>query len=52
MWLPPAVTDTAFGRLKASTGMFEDELLPSPSWPSELLPQHMTLPVARTAQVW
>ena len=34
------------------TGVSESVLVPSPSWPQELSPQHLTVPSARRAQEW
>ena len=34
------------------TGVEESVLVPSPSWPDWLSPQHLTVPPARRAQVW
>jgi hypothetical protein len=51
-WSAPTVTDNAFDKPETVTGValkVAVELKPSP--PEELLPQHFTIPVERTAQL-
>jgi hypothetical protein len=48
----PADTSTASDSPVTDTGTELAVVDPSPSSPSALLPQQMTWPVARTAQVW
>ena len=52
MWDPPTATDVAPVRLKTATGVLDVVQLPSPSWPSALLPQHTTVVSALVAHVW
>ena len=35
-----------------ATGVYRSVVVPSPSWPSTLRPQHRRVPSPRTAQVW
>ena len=53
VWLPPAVIDaTPDVRPETSTGMLLSVVLPSPSWPPQLPPQHLAPPEDVKAQVW
>ena len=51
MCTPPAETWVTPERPATLTGVGESVLLPLPSWPNSLCPQHFTLPFAMTAQV-
>ncbi len=50
----PAETEVAltFAGISAGAGLPVEAVLPVPSWPSALLPQHQTLPSAPTAHAW
>ena len=52
VWLPPAAIAVALLMPTTVTGMDELLVVPSPSFPAPLLPQHCTAPLASTAQVW
>src|SRR5436190_24342705 len=34
------------------TGVYESFVVPLPSWPNELRPQHLTAPLLKSAHVW
>ena len=51
----PAATSTtapADGGITTPRGVVTSDVPPSPAWPAPLAPQHATVPLARTAQVW
>jgi hypothetical protein len=53
VWNVPASTDEAVPlKPVTTTGVMDFVVLPLPSWPSVLLPQHCTEPVLVNAQVW
>jgi hypothetical protein len=35
-----------------STGVSRSDIVPSPTWPKSLRPQHFAAPATLTAQVW
>ena len=49
---PPAAIATALVRPATLTGEERSVVVPSPSWPRSLKPQHETVPSARSAHVW
>src|SRR5579862_4655837 len=48
----PAVIATAWETPMTSTGVVEDVVVPSPSWPDSLSPQHFTPPLESKAHAW
>ena len=51
VWNQPAVTAVAVLMPWTAPGVIRSVVVPSPSWPKELLPQQRTVPSARSAQV-
>ena len=51
MWDPPADTSTAGSPRTTRTGSPLDSVVPSPSWPESLAPQHHTSPTLVSAHV-
>ncbi len=51
MCCQPAATVKAVAIPETVTGLRLSAVVPSPSWPKMLLPQHLTPPPERTAQV-
>jgi hypothetical protein len=49
--LPTAMPATPELKPETATGVLRFVVLPSPSWPSKLRPQHCTAPVLKRAQV-
>ena len=53
MWTPPAaIAVTPEPKPTTSTGVGREVLVPSPSWPKALYPQHLTPPLIVSAQMW
>lgn len=52
VWLLPAATDVALLMPLTVTGVVLVVVLPLPSWPCPLMPQHVTVPLPVIAQVW
>src|SRR5438876_780697 len=52
VWAPPVAIAVALERPETFVGTSRFVLVPSPSWPDPLAPQHFTTPVTSTAQVW
>src|SRR5262249_42867022 len=50
--LPAAIAATPLPRPTTATGIERSVLVPSPSWPYELSPQHLTAPAVVSAQLW
>jgi hypothetical protein len=50
--LPPALTSTALPIPLTRTGTELSVVVPSPSCPAELLPQHSIVPSLSSAQLW
>jgi len=51
VWLSPAPTLAQVVASPTWVGVFRLVVVPSPSWPLELLPQHHRVPSVRTVQV-
>src|SRR5690348_715050 len=52
VWCPPvAIALTPCASPATSTGILRSRVLPSPTWPASLLPQHLSPPVSVNAQV-
>src|SRR5207237_1185347 len=46
------IAATPLASPETSTGVWRSVVVPSPSWPQSLLPQHLTPPALVRAQVW
>jgi hypothetical protein len=51
VWVKPMLTETAFDIPRTGTGIELSVVVPSPSSPWALSPQHLIAPPKRTAQV-
>src|SRR5207244_2492391 len=49
---PAAIATTPLVRPDTSTGLLLSVVVPSPSWPLSLAPQHLTPPAPVTTHVW
>ena len=52
VWLVPLATEAVVLVPLTETGVDESVVVPSPSWPSKLCPQHLTVPSDKSVQVW
>ena len=50
--LPPALIATAVLRPVTTTGVDALVVVPLPSWPEALAPEHLAVPLASTAHEW